>query len=90
MFDEAIGKLQARYDEASQDQKRIVEDASTIDFESHSVFQETKSLWQASGLITLDVASWLYQVLGPNVNHFNRQSVGTRLFVLTFFASKGI
>lgn len=66
-----------------EDQSRLL-DLST---EEHAIFQNQKSLAQQSGVLTLDEANTVYQLLGGTNTVFNKQPVHVK-YVLTKLLSE--
>lgn len=52
-----------------------------IDAEEYSVFQERKSLAQASGVLTVDEATSIYAILGSGPADFNAQTLARKVIV---------
>lgn len=57
-----------------------------LSFEEHFIFQEKKSLAYASGKLSLDEATFLYEKLGGTASVFNAQSVAVKIVLTQTFA----
>ena len=78
-------------------QRRIVMSITTVEkieearkdldmtAEEHAKFQELKSLAVATGVITLAEGMSMYDILGPTLDIFNKQSAAVKFVLIGFF-----
>lgn len=57
-----------------------------MDYTEWSLFQDTKSLAQASGVLSHDEAQTIYAILGSSPEHFNASDAGTKAVLTRIFA----
>ena len=57
-----------------------------MDVSEHCLFQERKSLAQASGKLTLEEAQTVYAYLGNTVTTFNEQPIAVKAVLTNLFA----
>lgn len=77
----AIEKIDAQLKSQPPEKLKQVNEALNIELWEVVAWQDLKSMAFASGKINLDVANFLYLIIGSTPEHFNQQSIATKYLV---------
>lgn len=81
-------QIEKRISDGIATRKQVAEAAGKMDMDytEWSLFQDTKSLAHASGLLTAEEAQTVYAVLGGSPEEFNSNDAGTKAVMTKLFA----
>lgn len=81
-----IEEAQVQVDGMSQGQIELLSERLDVSPEEHCAWQEVKSLAVASGKISLEVASDLFEIIGGTPATFNKRSLAQKIVVTRIMA----
>ena len=81
-IERAVNRVEGLIEALPDERRRELQEKMTLDADELCVYQETKSLAQASGRLTLDEAMLVYHAL----NHWRETSTAMRVVVTKLMA----